>query len=275
MATVYLVGAGPGAPDLLTLRAARLLEQADIVFYDALVHPDTVALARSAVRIAVGKRCGGRSTAQKFINKRLIDAAARYRHIVRLKGGDPMVYGRAQEELDALQAAGISCEVVPGVSAAMAASAEIQVSLTRRGLSRNLAFITPRIGDAQPVSDWATAALHADTVALYMAAGEAPALTTTLIRRGRSADTPVALIENASLPEARASYATLAELPRLAAWAGDGPAVILMGEVLREKLNAAQLVDAKPWQALSGTADRQAVHAIANAVWQDHRTPQA
>ena len=122
---VYLVGAGPGAPDLLTLRAARLLERADIVFYDALVHPDTIALAANARKIAVGKRCGKHSTAQQFINKRLVDAAAVHSVVVRLKGGDPMLFGRAQEEIAALEAAGVRYEVVPGITAALAASAEI------------------------------------------------------------------------------------------------------------------------------------------------------
>src|SRR6185436_6605194 len=108
MGKVWLVGAGPGAPDLLTLRAARLLEQADIVFYDALVHPDTIALAARAEKIAVGKRCGRHSTAQQFINKRLVDAAKRPRVVVRLKGGDPMMFGRAQEEIEALEEAGVA-----------------------------------------------------------------------------------------------------------------------------------------------------------------------
>ena len=114
--TVYLVGAGPGAPDLLTLRAARLLERADIVFHDALVHPHTVALAVHAIKVPVGKRCGRHSTAQQFINKRLVDAAAMHEVIVRLKGGDPMLFGRAQEELDYLRSHGITVEVVPGVT---------------------------------------------------------------------------------------------------------------------------------------------------------------
>ncbi len=120
--TVYLVGAGPGAPDLLTLRAARLLAAADIVFHDALVHPDTLALAERAEKIAVGKRCGKHSTAQKFINKRLVDAARGHSIVVRLKGGDPMLFGRAQEEIAALETAGVRYEVVPGVTAALAAA---------------------------------------------------------------------------------------------------------------------------------------------------------
>src|SRR5450755_1640430 len=123
--TVYLVGAGPGAVDLLTLRAANLLQRADIVFHDALVNPEIVSLAPNAVRIAVGKRCGKHSTAQRFINKRLVDAAAVHSVVVRLKGGDPMLFGRAQEEIAALEAAGVRYEVVPGVTAALAAAARI------------------------------------------------------------------------------------------------------------------------------------------------------
>lgn len=140
--SVYIVGAGPGAPDLLTLRAARLLARATIVFHDALVHPDTLALAMNAEHVHVGKRCGRHSTAQHFINKRLIDAARAGHIVVRLKGGDPMIFGRSQEELDALAAAGIEAEVVPGVTAALAAAAELRTSLTRRGSSRSVAFAT-------------------------------------------------------------------------------------------------------------------------------------
>src|SRR5207253_7660525 len=129
---VYLIGAGPGAPDLLTLRAAKLLEKADIVFHDALVHPDTIALAVRAEKIAVGKRCGKHSTVQKFINKRLVDAALTHTVVVRLKGGDPLLFGRAQEEIAALEAAGIRYEVVPGVTAALAACAKLRIALTQR-----------------------------------------------------------------------------------------------------------------------------------------------
>ena len=135
---VYLVGAGPGDPDLLTVRAARLLQRADIVFHDALVHEDTLALASRARLIAVGKRCGRLSTAQRFINKQLVDAAREYEVVVRLKGGDPMLFGRAQEEIDALLGAGVAVQVVPGISAAFSASADIGQSLTERGTSRSV-----------------------------------------------------------------------------------------------------------------------------------------
>jgi len=166
--TVYLVGAGPGAPDLLTLRAARLLEQADIVFYDALVHPDTIALAKEAQKFPVGKRCGKHSTAQQFINKRLVDAAKRYGVVVRLKGGDPMMFGRAQEEIAALEEAGIACEVVPGITAALAAAAQIKTSLTQRGSARSITFATPRVGASEPDSTWIGALAAADAGAIYM-----------------------------------------------------------------------------------------------------------
>lgn len=236
--TVYLVGAGPGAADLLTLRAARLLEQANIVFHDALVHADTLALATKAEKIAVGKRCGKHSTVQKFINKRLIDAARKHKIVVRLKGGDPMLFGRAQEEIDALSAACIAFEVVPGITSALAASAQIGVSLTRRGLSRNVAFVTPRVGETEHASDWVAGALAADSVAIYMGAGQAETISAALIARGRDPGTPIALVESASLPQAAVRYGTLRALPALAAESGKGPVVILLGEVLREKLEA-------------------------------------
>ena len=237
---MYLVGAGPGAADLLTLRAARLLGAADIVFHDALVQPDVLALAARAEKIAVGKRCGKHSTAQRFINKRLVDAARKHRVVVRLKGGDPMLFGRAQEELDALRAAGIAVEVVPGVTAALAAAAEIGVSLTRRGLSRSVVFATPRVGDGEPASDWAAALGRADTGAIYMGAGQAAVITAALLARGKQADLPVVAIENASLPEARRWFTTLGDLPRFAEDTLRGPVLLLLGEVFAAAARDAQ-----------------------------------
>jgi uroporphyrin-III C-methyltransferase len=232
---VYLVGAGPGAPDLLTLRAAKLLAQADIVFYDALVHPDTIALAERAEKIAVGKRCGKASTAQRFINKRLVDAAQKFQCVVRLKGGDPMLFGRAQEEIEALQEAGVEYQVVPGITAALAASADLAISLTRRGLSRSVAFVTPRVGPGEAKNDWVQSVIAADTVALYMASGEAEEITSRLIAAGKAANTPVAIVENASLPNVRIEFSTLAYLPRrIDALDLEGPALILLGEVYRQ-----------------------------------------
>jgi uroporphyrin-III C-methyltransferase len=228
--TVYLVGAGPGAPDLLTLRAARLLAEADIVFHDALVHPETLALACKAEKIAVGKRCGKHSTAQQFINKRLVDAARRHRVVVRLKGGDPMLFGRAHEEIEVLRKNAIDFEVVPGVTAALAASAELGVSLTRRGLARSVTFVTPRVADGEPESNWAKAVCSADTAAIYMGAGQGPEIAAALTAAGIPPSTPVAIVENASLDTARVLRATVARIPQLTG----GPVLILVGEVYRE-----------------------------------------
>ena len=238
--TVYLVGAGPGAPDLITLRAARLIASADIVFFDALVHPDTVALATNAVKVAVGKRCGAHSAAQRFINKRLIDAAAKYSRVVRLKGGDPMLFGRAQEEIDALTAAGVAVEIVPGVTAAQAASADLGVSLTRRGISRSVAFATPRVGRDEQPSAWAASLAHADTGVLYMAAHEARAVAIALLAAGRPPELPVAIVESASLDSLR-SFTTLGELAREGLNAGRGPTIMLFGEVFRAALKSARV----------------------------------
>jgi uroporphyrin-III C-methyltransferase len=231
--TVYLVGAGPGAPDLLTLRAARLLERADVVFYDALVHPDTLAIAANARKIAVGKRCGKHSTAQQFINKRLVDAAAVHSIVVRLKGGDPMLFGRAQEEIAALEAAGVPYDVVPGITAALAASAELGISLTQRGAVRTVTLATPRVGDGEATNDWARSIAAADAGAIYMGAGQAAAIAAALIAAGKPAATPVAVVENASLPSARAIYSTIGGLPRVADAGLTGPVVILIGTQFR------------------------------------------
>lgn len=241
---VYLVGAGPGAPDLLTLRAANLLARADIVFHDALVNPEIVELATRAVKIAVGKRCGKHSTAQKFINKRLVDAAAKHQVVVRLKGGDPMLFGRAQEEIDALEAAGLGYEVVPGITAALAASAQIGISLTQRGAVRSVTFVTPRVGAGEAPGGWSLSLAAADSGAIYMGARQAGAVAAALIEAGTPGSMPVALIENASLPHAQTIFTTLASLPRLANEGLSGPAVILVGPQFRDR--AALSAHAKP-----------------------------
>ena len=172
--TVYLVGAGPGAVDLLTIRAARLLGEADIVFHDALVPQPILTLAVNAQKVAVGKRCGRHATAQRFINKRLADAARTHRVVVRLKGGDPLLFGRAQEEISYLRSRGIPVVVVPGVTAALAAGADLGTSLTQRGIARSVAFVTPRVGASEAPSSWIRAVLSADSAAIYMGAGEDP-----------------------------------------------------------------------------------------------------
>ncbi len=229
--TVYLVGAGPGAADLLTLRAARLLGEAEIVFHDALIHPGTLALAARAEKILVGKRSGRHSTAQHFINKRLADAAQRYNVVVRLKGGDPMLFGRAAEEIAFLRKHQIEVEVVPGVTAALAASAELGVSLTQRLVARSVVFATPRTAKHAEPSGWEKAVAAADTAVLYMAAGEAEHVRTSLMAAGKPGSTPVALAENVSLPGSRHVYGVLEDLPEMAERLGEGPALVLIGDV--------------------------------------------
>lgn len=234
---VYLVGAGPGAVDLLTLRAARLLEQADIVFHDALVNPEVLLLAKRARLIAVGKRSGRLSTAQQFINRQLVDAATHHQCVVRLKGGDPMLFGRAQEEISALRLAGITVEIVPGISAAFGASAEVGHSLTRRGMSRSVLFLTPAVGKGEIPHEWALATRDVDTIVLYMAGRQAQDIADGLLAVGSSPDRPAVLVENASLPNQRIWPTTVARLAEAARELENGPALILVGDVYAELLS--------------------------------------
>ena len=235
---VYLIGAGPGAADLITLRGAELLKRADVVFHDALVQPEMLALAPGARKVAVGKRCSRISTDQRFINRNLVEAAAKYDTVVRLKGGDPMLFGRAQEEIQALESAGVAYEVVPGVTAALAASAELGVSLTGRGVSRSVVFATPRVGEGEGVGNWASAVARADTAVLYMAAGQAAEIAVILEAEGMSTSTPVVLVENASLPGSRHIGSTLRGLRNGAARGLAGPALLVFGDVFRKRAYA-------------------------------------
>jgi uroporphyrin-III C-methyltransferase len=235
MGKVYLIGAGPGAADLLTVRATRLLASADIVFHDALVHLETLALAVKARKVAVGKRCSRISTDQRFINRALVEAAARHEVVVRLKGGDPMLFGRAQEEIDALSAAGVAYEIVPGITSALAASAEAGVSLTRRGLSRSVVFVTPRIGGDEAATQWVRSVLAADTAVLYMASVKGAEVSRLLEAEGLPAATPALVIENASLPHARHIGTTLRGLRDCEQWQLTGPAIVVLGKVCAEQ----------------------------------------
>lgn len=236
MGKVYLIGAGPGAADLITVRGAELLKRAGIVFYDALVQPEMLAMAPQAKQVAVGKRCSRLSTDQRFINRALVEAAAKHEVVVRLKGGDPMLFGRAQEEIDALQAAGVAFEVVPGVTSALAASAQLGVSLTQRGVSRSVAFATPRVGEGEDASDWAPAVVHAHSAALYMGVGQAAKIAAILEAHGMPSSTPAMIVENASLPGSREIATTLGDLRAGLGETFTGPAMLLFGEVYRERL---------------------------------------
>jgi uroporphyrin-III C-methyltransferase len=183
--TVHLVGAGPGAADLLTLRAARVLARADIVLHDALVGEEILDLAPRARKLNVGKRAGRPSTDQAFINRMLVRAAQRYATVVRLKGGDPMLFGRAQEEIDACRAAGVAVEVVPGISAGFAAAADILTSLTHRRTARSVVFVTPAVAKGLDADErWADAAAAADVAVIYMGKSQADRVRAALLARG-------------------------------------------------------------------------------------------
>ena len=225
---VYLVGAGPGAQDLITLRGARLLAQAGVVLHDALVTPEMLELCPQAVKIAVGKRCGRLSTAQAFINKQMLDCARKYAVVVRLKGGDPMLFGRADEELRALEEAGVEVEVVPGITTALAAAAATKQPLTRRGVARSVAFFTSSTAldqaDQVQVPD-------TDTLVQYMGGREAINTAQRLLDQGRRADTPVLVVENCSRPDQRIVRLTLATLAQ-GLDAANGPVLVMLGDAL-------------------------------------------
>ena len=241
---VYLVGAGPGAADLITVRGAKLLEKAEIVFHDALVEPEMLLLCPQAELVPVGKRCGKLSSAQQFINKRLVDAAQKYQTVIRLKGGDPMLFGRADEEIQALKDAGIEVEVVPGITAALAGAASIQQSLTLRGISRSVAFVTlaqATEGADQTTSNQPISNPSADTLVYYMGRKDAAKIAQQLITQSKAGgihnqNTPVQILEAVSTPRERLWSSTLQELAagKAGEWFdGASPALIMIGEALR------------------------------------------
>lgn len=238
---VYLVGAGPGAADLITVRGAALLAKADVVFHDALVEEAMLAYCPQAEKIAVGKRCGKHSTAQKFINKRLVDAAQKHQLVVRLKGGDPMIFGRADEEITELEEAGIEVEVVPGITAALAAAATLKQSLTLRGVARSVAFST----QAKATDSSALPLPTADTVVIYMGRDEAVTIAHQLMEQGRPATLPVRIIEAISTERERSLALTLGEMAagQAADWFdGQAPALLLVGAVFSNRLENSEVL---------------------------------
>jgi len=233
--SVWLVGAGPGDPDLLTRKAERLIRAASIIFHDALVGQGVLALVPTGVRLVpVGKRSGRHSKDQKTIDALIVEAAQAGERVVRLKGGDPAIFARAMEEMQACRAAGIAVRICPGVTAASAAAADLGLSLTLRGLARKLTLVTAhaRSGEALDL-DWQALADPQATLAIYMGKAAAREVSASLIGAGLAGDTPVALVENASLPTSRHFTTRLDLLPIAARTAlGDGPALILVGRAL-------------------------------------------
>jgi uroporphyrin-III C-methyltransferase len=244
MGKVWLVGAGPGDPDLLTVKALRLLQGADVVVHDRLTPPELLTRARPDARlIDVGKRKSRHTLPQDDINALLVALALQGLKVVRLKGGDPFVFGRGGEELLALRDAGVDAEVVPGVTSALAAAAGAGVPLTHRGLAQAVTFVTGHAamkdGEAgEPDLDWPVLSRPNHTLVVYMGVTTAVMLAARLIAAGRDAATPVLIVENASRADERRVLTRLAELPKAAAGL-DGPALLVIGEV-------AALADVEP-----------------------------
>ena len=232
--TVWLVGAGPGDPELLTRKAERLIRAASVVFYDALVGEGVLELAAGCRLVHVGKRSGRHSKDQKTIDALIVEAASAGERVVRLKGGDPSIFGRATEELEACRVAGVPISICPGITAASAAAAGIGASLTLRGLARKLTFVTAhaRAGETLDI-DWDKLADPEATLAVYMGKAAAREVSSRLIAAGLPGDTPVALVENASLPSQRIMSTRLDLLGLAAKTAlGNGPALLLIGQAV-------------------------------------------
>jgi uroporphyrin-III C-methyltransferase/precorrin-2 dehydrogenase/sirohydrochlorin ferrochelatase len=245
---VSLVGAGPGDPDLLTLKAIRALQSADIILYDDLVSPDVLELARrEAKRMMVGKTGYGPSVKQSDINALIVSLAGQGKHVVRLKGGDPGIFGRAGEEIEACQAAGLPVTIVPGISAAQGAAAALGVSLTHRDHARRLQFVTghARSGDLPEDLDWrAMADPHATTV-IYMARATLAGFRDRAIAAGLDPDTPAIAVQSATRPDEARVTATIATLPeRLHELPRGGPVLVMVGHALAAaQVDAAALAD--------------------------------
>jgi uroporphyrin-III C-methyltransferase/precorrin-2 dehydrogenase/sirohydrochlorin ferrochelatase/uroporphyrin-III C-methyltransferase len=240
LTNVQLVGAGPGDPDLLTIKALRALQHADIILHDSLIGPDILRNAREdADIIDVGKRCGKHSSPQARINQLLVASARTGKRVVRLKGGDPMIFGRATEEMNALTAAQIAFEIIPGITTATAAAATIQTSLTKRATARSLHFLTGHgAEDGLPAHDWVSLTKSGGTLVIYMGAQTLAGLASHLIEAGMPPTMPAIAIENATLPTQHNTHATISTLPRQLG-RPVGPTIILIGEAL-----TAETVDA-------------------------------
>jgi len=235
---VWLVGAGPGDPELLTLKALKTLQKADVVVHDGLVSDEILALApQRARRISVAKRKSRHSYSQDEINRMLVAFAVDGLTVVRLKGGDPFIFGRGGEELEACRAAGVDCHVVPGVTAALAAGAGAGAPLTHRGAAQAVTFVTghasaqSKNGGAEPDLDWESLARPNQTVVIYMGLSQAAPIAARLMAAGRAGSTPALIAENASRPDERRIVTTLAGLAE-AASALSGPALLIVGEAM-------------------------------------------
>jgi uroporphyrin-III C-methyltransferase len=227
MGKVFLIGAGPGDPELMTLKAVRALGRCDLVLVDDLVHRGCLAYARPGARIIeVGKRCGRYATSQVFIERTLVEAARAGHTVARLKGGDPFVFGRGGEELAALLAAGIEVEVIPGITAGTAVPAALGIPVTHRDFAHGVTFVTGHGAD----TDWAALARSKTTLVVYMGLKKLTQISSSLVAAGMDPATPACVIENGTLYTQRQLVTTLG---RLSGSGFRGPALIVIGDVVR------------------------------------------
>ena len=243
---VWLVGAGPGDPELLTVKAHRCLARADVVVYDALVDPAVLALAPSAEHVFAGKRCGRHSLPQEAIHAVLIEHASRSKEVVRLKGGDPFVFGRGGEEALALAAAGIPFEVVPGVTSGVAVPAAANIPVTHRGIAAAVTFVTGH-GRREDVASvrWDELARVPGTLVVFMGLGAVGEIARGLVAGGRGAETPVAVIARGTTPDQLVVEGTLADIAeRVARASVEAPALVVVGEVLSVRRELERLAPA-------------------------------
>ena len=235
---VWLVGAGPGDPDLLTRKAEGLIRAASVIFHDALIGPGILDLVpRSTRLVPVGKRAGRHSSTQDEINALLVEAALAGERVVRLKGGDPSVFGRSMEEVDALAQAGVAVRICPGITAASAAAASAGISLTLRGCAREVRFVTARTRSGRTEElDWASLSGSSSTLAFYMGRAAGPEIRRKLLAHGMAGDTPVLVASNVSLANEKLVHTRLDLLPMaIDAAAGSEAALILIGEAARPR----------------------------------------
>ena len=240
---VYLVGAGPGDPELLTVKAVRVLRSADVVLHDALVDESILAIVRPhALLVDVGKRVGEKKMTQSAINQMLVTFAEGATTVVRLKGGDPLIFGRAAEEMAALRQAGIKFEIVPGITAAVAASAQAQIPLTDREGSSGIIFLTAQQARGKGRSNIARFASADMTLAIYMPSGRFGEIAKEVMAAGLSPQTPCLIVSNASRPDQHLTWTELANMHRLSP--PEPPALLIIGSVARcrEEMLAAPMV---------------------------------
>lgn len=251
---VALVGAGPGDPELLTIKALNLLQQADVVLYDYLVSDDIMALVPAdTILVCVGKRAGHHSVPQEKTNQLLVDFAKQGHRVVRIKGGDPFMFGRGGEELEVLFDAGIKFQVIPGITAAAGATAYAGIPLTHRDFSQSALFVTGHLKAEAADMDWSTLARGNQTLVIYMGLMKSSTIAQQLIEHGRNESTPIAIIERGTQSSQKVFRGQLSELPQLAAHA-ESPSLIVIGEVVA-------LADKLQWFNDSSTRQEQYQYA--------------